>query len=152
MARNLRIVDMKYLAHIALIFFSLCAQASDSALLSDLASLEWKYRIIVVDAPRNEANTLALLNQHTADINDRDIVWFILKEDIVLTNYPGQLAETFLSNTRNTYGPGESNVILIGKDGGIKSRLDRFDLKAIFTKIDAMPMRQYEMQQGTDHD
>jgi hypothetical protein len=123
----------------------LCAQASDSALLTELTSLVWKYRIIVVDEPQNEANTLALLNQYTAEINDRDIAWFILKEDSVLTNYPGKLAETFLGRTRETYGPGESKVILIGKDGGIKSRLDRLNLKPIFTEIDAMPMRQYEM-------
>jgi hypothetical protein len=137
---------MKYLTHIPFIFFSLCAQAGDSALLNELASLVWKYRIIVVDEPQNEASTLALLNQHNAEINDRDIVWFILKEDIVLTSYPGTLAETFLSRTRETYGIGEDKVILIGKDGDIKSRLDRLDLKAIFRKIDAMPMRQYEMQ------
>lgn len=37
-------------------------------------------------------------------------------------------------------------VILIGKDGGIKSRFDRVDLKAIFSDIDAMPMRQNEMR------
>ena len=41
----------------------------------------------------------------------------------------------------------QSKVILIGKDGGIKSRFDRLDLEAIFSDIDAMPMRQYEMQQ-----
>ncbi len=35
--------------------------------------------------------------------------------------------------------------MLIGKDGGVKFLLDRMDLEAIFTEIDAMPMRQNEM-------
>ncbi len=36
--------------------------------------------------------------------------------------------------------------MLIGKDGGVKFLLDRMDLEAIFKEIDAMPMRQNEMQ------
>jgi hypothetical protein len=36
---------------------------------------------------------------------------------------------------------------LIGKDGGIKSQSDYLNLEAIFSEIDAMPMRQLEMQQ-----
>ena len=40
--------------------------------------------------------------------------------------------------------PGE--VILIGKDGGLKLRLDNLDIPILFSVIDAMPMRQNEMQ------
>ena len=137
---------MKYMAQIPFIFFSMFAQGSELAMLTDLASLEWKYRVIVVNETQNEANALDLLNKHTAEINDRDIVWFIVKEDVVLTNYEGKLSENFLSRTRQKYGVGQGKVILIGKDGSIKSRLDRLNIKAIFTEIDAMPMRQYEMQ------
>ncbi|WP_349559152.1 DUF4174 domain-containing protein [Marinobacter sp. NFXS9] len=37
-------------------------------------------------------------------------------------------------------------VLLIGKDGGIKSRESSLDLDAVFRRIDAMPMRIREMR------
>ena len=36
-------------------------------------------------------------------------------------------------------------VSLIGKDGGIKERASSLDLYDLFGAVDAMPMRQYEM-------
>ena len=40
----------------------------------------------------------------------------------------------------------EDRVLLIGKDGGMKSRESSLDLDAIFRRIDAMPMRKREMR------
>jgi hypothetical protein len=42
-----------------------------------------------------------------------------------------------------------AQLVLIGKDGGIKARHseDVFDLERIFTLIDSMPMRRAEMRQ-----
>ena len=137
---------MKYIAQIPFLVFSMFAHADELTMLTDIASLQWKYRVIVVNETQNEEKALALLQEHTAEINDRDIVWFITKEDLALTNYSGDLSEDLLSSTRERYGIGQGKVILIGKDGGIKSRLDRPDLQAIFSEIDAMPMRQHEMQ------
>jgi hypothetical protein len=37
-------------------------------------------------------------------------------------------------------------MLLIGKDGGVKSREPSLDLDAIFGRIDAMPMRIREMR------
>lgn len=133
------------MAQIPFIIFSMFAQGNELTMLTDLATLKWKNRIIVVNETQSEETVLALLEKHTAEINDRDIVWFIIKNDIVLTNYEGELSENFLSRTRERYGVRQGNVILIGKDGGTKSRLDRLDIEAIFSEIDAMPMRQYEM-------
>ena len=136
---------MKHIVLILFVIFSLFAQGNELTVLNDLTSLEWKHRIIVVNETQNEAKVLALLEKHTAGIDDRDIVWFIVKEDAVLTNYKGQLSEEFLSETRQRYGVRQGRVILIGKDGGIKSRLDHLDIETIFSEIDAMPMRQQEM-------
>lgn len=122
------------------------AQANELTMLADLSSLHSKNRIIVVNEVQNEEKVLASLEKHTAEINDRDIVWLLIKEDGTLTNYPGELSEDLLSSTRERYGAGQDKVILIGKDGGIKYWSDRVDLGAIFSGIDAMPMRQYEMQ------
>ncbi|WP_228705789.1 DUF4174 domain-containing protein [Marinobacter sp. es.048] len=37
-------------------------------------------------------------------------------------------------------------MLLIGKDGGIKSRESSLNLDAIFRRIDAMPMRSREVR------
>ncbi len=136
---------MKFTALIPFVVFSMFAQGKEVTTLNDLSGLEWKYRIIVVNEPPSEAEVLALLEKHTAEIDDRDIVWFVVKVDGVLTNYKGELSEKFLSRTRHKYGERQGQVILIGKDGGIKSRLDRLDIDTIFSEIDAMPMRRYEI-------
>lgn len=137
---------MKYIAQILFLTFSMFAQGNELTMLTDLTSLHWKNRVIVVNKAQNEEKVLALLEKHAAEINDRDIIWLLIKEDRTLTNYPGELSEVLLSSTRERYGAGQDKVILIGKDGGIKYRSDSVDLEAIFSEIDAMPMRQYEMQ------
>lgn len=115
-------------------------------MLSDLSSLKWDNRIILVNDVQNEEHVVAVFEKNIIEINDRDIVWLIIKGDHAFTNYPGTLSEDLLNNTRNRYKTGKGQVILIGKDGGVKSRHDRLDLAAIFSEIDAMPMRQREMQ------
>ena len=137
---------MKQIVLVQLMILGMFAQAEGLPLLSDLASLEWESRVIVVNEMNDESEALALLEGHEAEIDDRHIIWFILKEDLAISNYPGRLAQEFLSNTRARLGPRYDKVILIGKDGGIKSRSNHLDLEAIFSEIDAMPMRQYEMQ------
>ena len=137
---------MRYLIQSLFLAYSVLAQGNESTLLADLDSLQWKNRIILIDEAHDKKKALALLEKYTAEINDRDIVWFLLNQARTLTNYPGELSEGFAGNTRERYMGGQGKVILIGKDGGIKSRLDSVDLEAIFSEIDAMPMRQYEMQ------
>lgn len=41
----------------------------------------------------------------------------------------------------------EDRVLLIGKDGGIKSREPSLNPDGIFRRIDAMPMRRREMRE-----
>jgi hypothetical protein len=94
-------------------------------MLSELTSLKWDKRIILVNGVQNKESVLVLFEKNTTEINDRDIVWFIIKDDHAVTNYSGKLSEDFLNNTRNRYKVGQGKVILIGKDGGIKSRLTR---------------------------
>ncbi len=137
---------MKHIIQVLFFIYSMGVQANETAVLHDLASLEWKNRIILINASYNEENYLALLKKKSAEINDRHIIWFIINENEVLTNFEGKLSENFLNNTLMKYGFTEGRSILIGKDGGIKSQLKFIDLETIFSKIDAMPMRQYEMK------
>ena len=123
------------------------AQAEGVPVLSDLDSLEWKNRVVVIKETKNQDESLQLLKEQVAEIDDRDIIWFIIKDDLALTNYLGRLSREFVSNMRERIGPVQGKVILIGKDGGIKSQSDYLNLEAIFSEIDAMPMRQLEMHQ-----
>ena len=107
----------------------------------------WKNRVIVVNEPKNQDESLQLLKAQVAEIDERDIIWFIIKGNLTLTNYSGQLSREFVSNMRERIGLVQGKVILIGKAGGIKSQSDYLNLKAIFSEIDAMPMRQIEMHQ-----
>ncbi|MFT5502574.1 MAG: hypothetical protein ACI845_003790 [Gammaproteobacteria bacterium] len=137
---------MKYMAQIFFLLFSTTAQSNELTMLSDLTHLKWEKRIIVVNNNQNEESALALFGKNISEINGRDIVWLIIKGDLAFTNYPGKLSEGLLNNTLNRYKIEQGKVILIGKDGRVKSQLDRIDLEAIFLDIDAMPMRQFEMQ------
>jgi hypothetical protein len=123
------------------------AQADAAPVLSDIDSLEWKNRVVVIKETKNQDESLQLLKEQVAEIDDRDIIWFIIKDDLALTNYTGQLSREFVSNMRKRLGSVQGKVILIGKDGGIKSEAYYLKLEAIFSEIDAMPMRQLEMHQ-----
>jgi len=138
---------MKHIVLISILIFSIFAQAEGVPVLSDLDSLEWKNRVIIVNETKNQDESLQLLKAQVAEIDDRDIIWFLIKDDNALTNYLGRLSREFVSNMRERLGPVKGKVILIGKDGGIKSQSDYLNLEAIFSEIDAMPMRQLEMHQ-----
>tara|TARA_Y100000780_G_C13326847_1_gene279891 strand:- start:316 stop:480 length:165 start_codon:yes stop_codon:yes gene_type:complete len=51
-----------------------------------------------------------------------------------------------MSNVRQQYQLKNNTVTLIGKDGGIKSQGSTIDVKALYSIIDAMYMRQREVQ------
>jgi hypothetical protein len=143
---------------LAFLFFSMSAQSNpqdskrgnaqvkELSMVTDFTGLQWKSRVIVVDNAQNDGSVLALFEKNASEINDRDIIWFIFKGDSTFTNCPDELSEGLLSHVRERYGFGQGQVVLIGKDGGIKSRSNRVDLNALFLKIDAMPMRQSEMR------
>lgn len=137
---------MKRIVLVPILLFSMFSQAEGEPVLSDLDSLEWKNRVVIVNETNKQDESRRLLAEQVAEIDDRDIIWFIIKEDLALTNYSGRLSREFVSNMRERLGPMQGKVILIGKDGGIKSQSDYLDIEAIFSEIDAMPMRQFEMR------
>ncbi len=102
--------------------------------------------MIILNKPTDTEHVLSLMKNSSEGINDRRIVWFILKESEALTNYSGRLSESFMSNVRQQYQLKNNTVTLIGKDGGIKYQGSTVDVKALFSIIDAMYMRQREVQ------
>ncbi|MCG6135139.1 MAG: DUF4174 domain-containing protein [Nostoc sp. LLA-1] len=119
----------------------------------NLSSQKWQNRVLLVFAPsvdhRDYQQQMQLFQQHNSGFADRDLVLVQVLADKSYAN--GQLIdESSVANLRSRFGVDKDNfrVILIGKDGGVK-RQDATPVQAtaIFEQIDAMPMRQREMQQ-----
>ncbi|OUL20407.1 hypothetical protein BV378_29990 [Nostoc sp. RF31YmG] len=119
----------------------------------NLSSHKWKNRVLLVFAPSvdNQAyqQQIQLLQEQKSGFADRDLVLVeILVTDESYAN--GQpIYESAAAKLREHFGIDKENfrVILVGKDGGVK-RTDMTPVQAtaIFAEIDAMPMRQQEMQ------
>ncbi|WP_372738328.1 hypothetical protein, partial [Neptunomonas sp.] len=90
---------MKYLTQILFLLISFSVNSSELPMLSDLSSLKWDNRIILVNDVQNEEHVVAVFEKNIIEINDRDIVWLIIKGDHAFTNYPGTLSEDLLNNT-----------------------------------------------------
>jgi len=119
--------------------------AAEDAPLNDLAALRWQHRIILV-APE-VPDAVERLRGAASAIDERDIIWFVAHPDQLLSNYPGQIGVTLGHHLDERYfGPSGARVLLIGKDGGLKSGDQALDLSALFARIDAMPMRRREME------
>ncbi len=131
-----------------LILLAICTYQPINALES-IDELEWSSRIILVRAFGESEEVLNALRKLDYEIQDRDIYWFVFVEENTETNYKGEIQEYFHRETLNTYfSDTETNVVLIGKDGGIKQKLKHLDLQGIFDLIDTMPMRQMEMRES----
>ena len=130
------------------------SKASQDKPITDLDGLRWKYRVILVSAHEPlMSNALANLNELAAEIEERDIAWFVLGDDGLHTNFKGKLADALRGRIVDRYFtpvPNGTSVLLIGKDGTLKSRSSGLDLEATFGLIDQMPMRRREMQRQRD--
>lgn len=137
---------MKYIILISIFIFNTFVQAESLPKLSNLDSLEWKNRVVILNEIKNQDKSLLLLKEQVAQIDDRDIIWFSIKDNLVLSNYKGDLSSEFVTKIREKFSHLQNKVILIGKDGGIKSQSDYLNLEDIFSEVDSMPMRLFEMQ------
>ncbi len=114
--------------------------------IENIEDFKWKNRIILVK--ENDDKALNQLRDADDEIKERDIIWFILKDNKVETNFDGDLSNNFAEYLENEYFKKfDENVFLIGKDGGVKSKDEKLDLKNYFGQIDSMPMRQREMRE-----
>ena len=135
------------------ITFSFNAKALEEKPLG-LDDLRWKHRVILVFAREPyTSNALANLEQLAAEVEERDIAWFVLDDNALHTNYSGKLEVDLRSQLLDRYFtpvPTETAVLLIGKDGTLKSRSSNLDFEAEFGLIDQMPMRREEMRRKSD--
>ena len=114
--------------------------------LESLSDLKWKNRLILIEADQPIQHYQDELDRLDADIGDRDIVWFIVNDTDVISNFNGKLSDSATDEIHQTLQSHSSAVLLIGKDGGIKATEAQLILDELFGEIDRMPMRQQELQ------
>ncbi|MGB5569400.1 MAG: DUF4174 domain-containing protein [Sedimenticolaceae bacterium] len=146
---------MKYSAIIlaCMVTLNINAQASEEKPAS-LEDLRWKHRVILIFAREPYlSNALSNLDDLKAEIEERDIAWFVLGDNTLHTNYDGKLEDQLREELMASYFtpvPTETAVRLIGKDGTLKSSSIDLNLEATFGLIDRMPMRRAEMRSRSD--
>jgi len=131
---------------ILLMLLSPIAWAEAIQSLHSLSELKWKNRLILIDAGNDPKTCQDELSLMEAEIIDRDIVWFVVSQTSITSNFNGRLTEELADNIRQQLHDHNSAVLLIGKDGGVKATDTQLRLHKLFSEIDSMPMRQRELQ------
>ena len=137
--------------------------------IDDISEFAWQNRIIIVNANLQGSvaknSDLQSLVDQNIEIEDRDIIWFFISprfnfsnnssdssgnqdEFDIETNLDRILTKAFQKQLHSLVNEKIQHVVLIGKDGGIKSKSTILNLTDLFSQIDMMPMRIIEMRQG----
>ena len=135
-------------------FSSLVFSAETSSILTltnknlkSITELKWQHRIILIKEDTSCDQHIKSLINAKLEINDRHILWFLICNNKLETNYAGTVDSDFINNISNKFFVNNNDkVILIGKDGGVKRRTESLNLIGLFALIDTMPMRQSEMR------
>jgi hypothetical protein len=120
----------------------------------DLESFRWNNRLVLVFGPTAEDAAVmqqrAWLDEQARGTGERDlVVGYIfafgpstLGKETVSPDDVARLLDRF------DIRPDTFKFVLVGKDGGVKrTATEPVDVNDLFAQIDAMPMRQIEMQQ-----
>ena len=130
------------------------AMADSHWILERLDYFLWENRIILIktESPQAADGFRLELRAQSGEVDDRHLVWFIFTPDQLLTNYKGPLGPDLANEAETKYFNdfrGNTEVVLIGKDGSIADRATELKLQYLFDLIDSMPMRQQEMRSGS---
>ncbi len=120
----------------------------------------WAHRLLFVFAASDSSERLArqeeALADHDAGVRERDLLLLTVtgRHHGTLRTAPGAdprpLTKATARRLRDRFGvpPRASRIVLVGKDGTEKRRdAEPIPARSIFDTIDAMPMRQREMQE-----
>lgn len=116
------------------------------SVLTDLGELRWQQRIIVINEPEAPQELIARLQDNAEALSERRLAWFLISGNELRSNYVGPVADELRKNILLRLDPAVNDVILIGLDGGVKTRGDDIDLEALYGTIDSMPMRRSELR------
>jgi hypothetical protein len=128
------------------------ALGSATAVATELSDYRWERRPLLVFAPTDSdprlVETLSRIEATRCDFVGRDMVigLVVTTGDSTLDGHVVTADES--QRLVDQYGSGDNafSVVLIGKDGGEKLRVNEVpDLRAIYAVIDGMPMRSREI-------
>ena len=129
------------------------ALGSATARAAGLDDYRWERRPVLVFAPTNAdprlGETLRRIEASRCDFVDREMVLGVVVSEGASTLDGQAVGAEESRQLMSQYGIGDNafTVLLIGKDGGEKLRVDDVpDLQAIYALIDGMPMRSREMR------
>jgi hypothetical protein len=115
-----------------------------------LEDLQWEHRVLLLfPRPRQIGQLLYVLNRQRAELEDRDVAWFVISS-ATLSNRAYRFDPSYERALigRYTDGTDRLQTVLIGKDGGDKLRqAGDLVLQEIYASIDAMPMRRQEVRE-----
>ena len=150
---------MKSISSISILLFLIAvlsmAKAGErsSVLDLDLDSLRWKNRVLVLFSPSESDASFQSQKQGLAssaeEVLDRELMVLEIIEQGQSRAGNQLLSQKSVQNIRRRLGmqAGPFQVLLIGKDGGVKLRSSEpVSMKDLFGLIDSMPMRQQEME------
>jgi hypothetical protein len=129
------------------VLLSLMTLTANGADMNKLGDYQWNNRLILIHAEENSGDEVETLRKAQVGIDDRDLIWFVNTGSGLVSNQAA-VSSRLESEVTGLLEENRLNgrVLLIGKDGGIKSRESDLNLDAIFRRIDAMPMRAREMR------
>ena len=117
-----------------------------------MMQLAWKHRVLLVFSPNNDNGYALIQNNNLANVEDgldeRDmLVLKMAPGEHITINQVKYLAASAGFYKRYQVNEDQFRVILVGKDGSIKLEHNQpLTSEEIFTLIDAMPLRRFEMQ------
>ena len=118
----------------------------------DLDSLRWKHRVLLLFSPSESDSSFRLQKQDLAsrrqEVLERDLMVLEILEHGESRASDRILSEKAAEGIRNRVGvrSGRFQVLLIGRDGGVKLRSEQpVPVQDILGLIDSMPMRRQEM-------
>ena len=142
---------------LCLLIYSVIATSSMNKLTS-LDDLHWKNRVIVVfiDSESNDNNAVReWVSTNGCRLDDREVIVISINEQKseLLANKPADKRSIDLDEAtiqtlmqRRKFSDDSFELLLIGKDGGVKANSNRIqDLDEFITQIDGMPMRRQEV-------
>ena len=125
---------------------------SATAMAAELSDYRWESRPLLVFAPKGNdprlVETLRRVEATRCDFTGRDMVLGVVvpNGNSTLDGQAIDADEARRLMDQFAIGDDAFSVVLIGKDGGEKFRVDEVpDLRTIYAVVDGMPMRSREM-------
>ena len=139
--------------HLTLALLTLTAPllipAGQNSMNNPLKPLRWENRVILYTLADEDRPAFAkALADHRNGLRERHLV--LIGHDFAIPDevpaVPVGADEWQWLRERYNMEAGATELVLIGKDGGVKERLREIDLPRLFAAIDRMPMRRAEMR------